>query len=451
MDVPDPHPLDPFGSTGDRAVPPLWFEPSPVPFAPIAPRPERAHRAGSLVAVAMVAALSGAAAGVGAVTVLGTHEITIATAPEGPSALAALSLASAAPTPATSSAPATTTSAPAITTAGSLSAAQIAAAVGPSVVTIDVQGTTAAGRTPSGSPGSPVIEGSGSGVILTSDGWILTNRHVVTNATTLNVVLADGRQFPATVKGVDTYTDFAIIKVNATNLPAVTLGDSSATQVGDGVYVIGNPLGQFPDSVTGGLVSGLDRSISVTSDTGQGSSNLDHLIQTDAAINPGNSGGALVNDVGQVIGIATATSGNAQSIGFALPINLAKPVINQVEAGQAVSRPWLGIRYLALDAQVAKQNNLDVDNGAWINSDGATGSPVTSGGPADKAGLKANDIITAINGQSIDAAHPLDLVVLGYAPGDQIALTVDRSGSTIQLTLTLGTRPSTLGSAEALA
>jgi serine protease Do len=330
-----------------------------------------------------------------------------------------------------------------------MSAAQIAAVVGPSVVTIDVQATATASNSPSGNGrgGGQVVQASGSGVILTADGWILTNRHVASNATSLTVILADGTQYAGTVKGVDTYTDFAIVKVAATNLPAVTLGDSSVTRVGDPAYVIGNPLGQFPDSVTAGIVSGLDRSIDVASDTGQGSSTLDHLIQTDAAINPGNSGGAVVNDAGQVIGIATATSGSGQSLGFALPINLAKPVISQVEAGQAVARPWLGIRYQAIDAQAAKDNSLGVDHGAWIAPSGnGGGSPITTGSPADKAGLKANDIITAIDGQSIDAAHPLDLVLLAYAPGDEITLSIYRGGSTIQLALTLATRPAPTGS-----
>ncbi len=277
------------------------------------------------------------------------------------------------------------------------------------------------------------------------------------------MVLSDGSQYQGTVKGVDTYTDFAIVKIDAKNLPAVTLGDSDALRVGDSLYVIGNPLGQYPDSDTAGIVSGLDRSLDVADSTGQGGESLAHMIQTDAAINPGNSGGAAVNSEGQVVGVATATSGQAQGISFVLPVNLAKPIIDQVENGQAVSRPWLGIRYIPLDAQIAKDNNLDVSNGAWVTTQGAngngngnangngtsnanSGAAVIADGPAAKAGLKANDIITAIDGQNIDADHPLDLVLLTHKPGDKITLTVDRNGNSVTVTATLGDRPAATGS-----
>jgi 2-alkenal reductase len=451
------------------AFDPTWdqspaFEPGPPPAypAPQAPRVDaRPHHTrtvgtGSLIAVALVAAVAGGAAGAAVVSVANGPSANAASSNLNANAQAALSLTSQS---------ATATQAPAAVPAGS-SAADIYAAVSPSIVTIEIQATANSTNPFTGQGGSQVVEGSGSGIILTSDGWILTNRHVAANADSLNVILSDGSQYQGTVKGVDTYTDFAIVKIDASNLPAVTLGDSDALRVGDALYVIGNPLGQYPDSDTAGIVSGLDRSLDVASDLGQGGESLSHMIQTDAAINPGNSGGAVVNSEGQVVGVATATSGQAQGISFALPVNLAKPIIDQVENGQAVSRPWLGIRYIPLDAQIAKDNSLDVNNGAWITTQGATsngnsngngngngngnssannGAAVIADGPAAKAGLKDGDIITAVDGQNIDESHPLDLVLLAHKPGDQITLTVDRNGKSVTLTATLGERPAATG------
>jgi S1-C subfamily serine protease len=443
------------------AFDPTWdqspaFEPGPPPAYP-APQTSRVeahpHRTrtvgtGSLIAVALVAAVAGGAAGAAVVSVAHGPSANASSTGSNANARAAVSV---------SSPSATATQAPAVVPSGS-SAADIYAAVSPSIVTIEIQATANSTNPFTGQGGQQVVEGSGSGIILTSDGWILTNRHVAANADSLTVILSDGSQYDGTVKGVDTYTDFAIVKIDASNLPAVTLGDSDALRVGDSLYVIGNPLGQYPDSDTAGIVSGLDRSLDVSSDLGQGGESLAHMIQTDAAINPGNSGGAVVNSEGQVVGVATATSGQAQGISFALPVNLAKPIIDQVENGQAVSRPWLGVRYIPLDAQIAKDNNLDVNNGAWVTTKGATGNGNANGngssnpgaaviadGPAAKAGLKDGDIITAVDGQAIDADHPLDLVLLTHKPGDKITLTVDRNGNSVTLDVTLGDRPASTG------
>ena len=293
------------------------------------------------------------------------------------------------------------------------------------------------------------MQGTGSGVIIDPSGLILTNRHVAGDATSVTVTLADGRQFPGKTVGVDTLTDFAFVKIDATDLPTATLGDSSGLQVGQLAIAIGDPLGQFPGSVTTGIVSGLDRTIDVASETGGAGTTLRHLIQTDASINPGNSGGPLLDGDGKVVGIDTATSASAQGIGFALPIDLAKPIITQVLAGKPIERPWIGIQYLGLDAQSAKDNKLTVNNGAWIHSESATGSttnpsPVVAGSPAETAGLKDGDIIVSLDGQAIDGQHQLDMLLLQHAPGDKVTLSVLRDGKTISIDLTLGTRPAGL-------
>jgi serine protease Do len=319
-------------------------------------------------------------------------------------------------------------------------------AVSPAVVTINVTKGAATGLgTDVNGPQGFIQQGSGSGVIVDPSGLVLTNHHVVQDATDVSVVLADGRVFDGTVAGIDTYTDLAFVKIDATDLPTAQLGDSSALQVGQLAVAMGDPLGQFPGSVSAGIVSGLDRTIVVSDMTGQNANRLSHLIQTDAAINPGNSGGPLVDGDGKVIGIDTAENASAQGIGFAIPIDLAKPIIAQVLAGQDLARPWIGIYYTQLDAQVAKDNSLTVNDGAWItvsdSPDGTKVDPVIKDGPASKAGLKDGDIITAIAGQAIDAAHPLDLVLLTHAPGETVTLTVLRDGATQSIDLTLGTRP----------
>ena len=321
-------------------------------------------------------------------------------------------------------------------------------AVSPAVVTINVTKGGTAVQDPNGLGNGPqgfVQQGTGSGVIVDPAGLILTNHHVVQDASKVSVVLSDGRTFDGTVAGIDTYTDLAFVKIDATGLPTAQLGDSSALQIGQLAVAMGDPLGEFPGSVTSGIVSGLDRTVVVSDQTGQNPSRLVHLIQTDAAINPGNSGGPLTDGDGKVIGIDTAEAGSAQGIGFAIPIDLAKPIIAQVQAGKDIARPWIGIYYQGIDAQVAKDNKLAVEAGAWIGSvagqDGTKPAAIIADGPAAKAGLKDGDIITAIDGQTIDAQHPLDLVLLTHAPSDTVTLTVLRDGASQSIDLTLGTRP----------
>jgi S1-C subfamily serine protease len=306
-----------------------------------------------------------------------------------------------------------------------------AAKVGPAVVRIVTAGTDPNDAT--------ATSGIGSGVIFDANGWILTNHHVVADTTSLTVQLKDGRQFPGTIYGIDTLTDLAVVKVDAKGLPTAPLGDSSAIKVGELAIAIGSPLGTYSNSVTSGIVSATGRSI----DTDTGS--INNLIQTDAAINPGNSGGPLVDAIGDVIGINTAVASNAQGIGFSIPINIAKPIMQQAVAGQPLARPWIGIRYETIDLQLQQQLKLPVAQGAYVSggqdASGANQPAVVAGSPADKAGVKDGDIVTSIEGQAIDGDHPLDAVLTQFAPGRTVTLGINRDGKTLNLQLTLGTRP----------
>ncbi|MBA2254616.1 MAG: trypsin-like peptidase domain-containing protein [Chloroflexi bacterium] len=287
--------------------------------------------------------------------------------------------------------------------------------------------------------------GKGSGIIYQSSGWILTNRHVVSGARTLTVALKDGRSFPGRVYGTDTLTDLAIVKIDATTLPVAAIGDSKGLKPGQLAIAIGSPLGEFTNSITTGVVSALNRSVDVNDEeTGQ-SRRLRNLIQTDAAINPGNSGGALVDASGQVIGVNTAVAGNgAQGIGFAIPINIAKPIMQQAVNGETLARPYIGISYREVTPSLMEEKKLPIDYGVWLGRDqGDPQEPIVSGSPADRAGLKENDIITSVNGQRIDATDTLDEVLTAFKPGEELVLTVLRDGKTLDLTLTLGTRPAT--------
>ncbi|HTC85339.1 MAG TPA: trypsin-like peptidase domain-containing protein, partial [Candidatus Acidoferrum sp.] len=281
--------------------------------------------------------------------------------------------------------------------------------------------------------------GIGSGVIFDANGWILTNKHVVSGSAKLVVELKDGRQFDGTIYGIDTLTDLAIVKVDAKGLPVAQLGDSSAIKVGQLAIAIGTPLGNFPQSVTSGIISFVGRPLDVE---GQ---QLSNLIQTDAAINPGNSGGPLLDGAGNVVGIDTAVAANAQGIGFAIPINIAKPLLQQALAGEKLARPWLGIYYQSITADLVRTQKLAIDHGALIGAgqgpNGQTTPAIVTGSPAEKAGLKEGDVVTSIEGTTIDTNHSLESVVAMFAPGRTVTLEVFRSGTTIKVQVTLGTRP----------
>ena len=339
----------------------------------------------------------------------------------------------------------------------------IVKSVSPAVVTIVADGVTATDPT-TGQTGTGTA--TGSGVIFDADGLILTNHHVVAgDPQSLTVHLNDGRSFDASVYGVDTLTDLAIVKVDASGLPTAPIGDSSTIQVGQQAIAIGSPLGTFTDSVTSGIVSALGRSIPV-----EDGSTLSNLIQTDTAINPGNSGGPLLDPSGKVIGVNTAAASQAQGIGFAIPIDIAKPLLAEASAGKPLARPYLGIRFETIDSTVQKAYNLPVDHGAWIpsvsaadtgsgqagsnpdpngqNPLGQGGQPgaqdsIVAGGPADRAGLRSGDIIAAVDGTTLDATHQLDLVMSQYGPGTSVRLDILRGGQSTQVNVVLGTRPPT--------
>jgi len=282
--------------------------------------------------------------------------------------------------------------------------------------------------------------GSGSGVIYDAAGWILTNRHVVADAQELDVVLDDGRRFSGTVYGIDTLTDLAIVKIEADRLIAAPIGSSAGLKPGQLAIAIGNPLGDYVSSVTTGVVSGLGRQIPITDATQSSAETLNHLIQTDAAINPGNSGGPLVNSAGQVIGINTAVTTGAQGIGFAIPIDVAKPIMEQALNGEELTRPWIGIYYTPVDAQVALDNDLPVEYGALIST--ADGSdPIFPGSPAEAAGLQAGDLIVELDAQRVDADHDLASLIIPHQPGDTVTLRVLRGNTTREVSVTLGELP----------
>ena len=318
-----------------------------------------------------------------------------------------------------------------------------AATVSPAVVQITASGTT------SDAFGGQIPErGVGSGVIYDQAGWILTNRHVVQTedgsiASQLTVELKDGRDFDGTVYGVDTLTDLAIVKVDATGLPAAPIGRSADIKVGELAIAIGSPLGTYTSTVTTGIISATGRSIDISA-----TSHLTNLIQTDAAINPGNSGGPLLDAAGQVIGINTAVERDSTGIGFAIPIDIARPIMEQALAGEKLARPYVGIRYVQIDLKVKKDKNLSVDHGALIEpTTDATGTDqpaIAPGSPAEKAGLKAGDTILAIQGISVDSEHPLDALLTSYAPGQSVTLTILRDGKQMDVSVTLGTRPENL-------
>ncbi len=285
--------------------------------------------------------------------------------------------------------------------------------------------------------------GTGSGFIFDSDGWILTNKHVVDGADEISVQLNDSRVFSGRVYGIDTLTDLAIIKIDATGLPVATLGSSEELQLGQLAIAIGNPLGNFENTVTTGVVSGLGRQIQAGDSQGTTSEQLNNLIQTDAAINPGNSGGPLINSAGQVIGINTAVNQDAQGIGFAIPISVARPIAELAVAGKPIARPWIGVYYKLVDAQVAKELALSVDHGVLIDKPASGAPAVFAGSPADNAGLTEGDIVVAVDGDVVDEDHDLSTRILPHIPGDEVTLSVVRDGRTLEISVTLGTLPAT--------
>lgn len=280
-------------------------------------------------------------------------------------------------------------------------------------------------------------EGGGTGFIITNDGLIVTNKHVVSDEnTTYTVFTNDGKDYQAKILATDPFNDFAVLKIDAKGLPVVDLGDSDDLMVGQWVVAIGNALGEFDNSVTVGVISAKDRQI--TASGGGKAEKLEGLLQTDAAVNPGNSGGPLVNLKGQVIGINTAVA-NAENIGFAIPINVVKSAIDSIKKTGEIKRPMLGIRYLPITKEIAKINNLKVDYGALvIRGKGQGEVAVIPGSPAAKAGIEENDIILKINDEEISENKSLARILQQYKVGDEISLTIlrDDKEKTVKATLT---------------
>lgn len=280
--------------------------------------------------------------------------------------------------------------------------------------------------------------GLGSGVIIDSEGYILTNQHVVAKADKISVTLSDGREFKAEVKGEDSRSDLAVIKIDAENLPVAELGNSEKTKIGQWALAIGNPFGyvvQNPKpTVTAGIISALGRSLP---NLPRRDSFYSNLIQTDAAINPGNSGGPLVNLQGEVIGINVAifsTSGGYQGVGFAIPINRAKRILSKLKAGKEVLYGWLGVYIQNVDKELAEYFDLPDQKGVLI-------SKVVEDSPADKAGFKAGDVIQEFNKKKIDSTQQLISIVSSAKVGKTVPVEIIRNGERVTLEVEVGKRP----------
>ncbi len=287
---------------------------------------------------------------------------------------------------------------------------------------------------------SRTSEGAGTGIIISSDGYILTNKHVVQGSGSITVIQSDGSQHNAVkLIGTDPLNDLAILKIDkASGLPEAKLGDSGTVRVGQNVIAIGNSLGQYQNTVTSGIISGLGRPVSASLDSvGSNIESLNDLLQTDAAINPGNSGGPLINMAGQVIGINTAIVSDAQSIGFAIPINAAKGIIKGVVKGGAVSKAYLGVEYISITPDIRAEYDLSEKQGALVRGREG-GSPVVKGSPAEKAGIRDGDIITKVNDKTVGEHGGLSSLIAEFVPGDEVKLTIIRDSKSIVLSLKLG-------------
>lgn len=305
------------------------------------------------------------------------------------------------------------------------SIAKVASDVAPSVVSI---------TTKSGS-GLSSKQGAGTGIVVSEDGYVITNKHVIKNASDIAVTTSDGLIFD-NVKtiGEDPLNDVAFLKINgAKKLKPAKLGNSSTLQIGQNVVAIGNTLGLYQNTVTSGIVSGLGRPAAASYQSGGSAESLNDLIQTDTAINPGNSGGPLVNLAGQVIGINTAIVSNAQGIGFAIPIDVVKGMLEGVLKKGKLERAYLGVRYGEITPAIAKQRNLSTNRGALVAEDG-----VEAGGPADKAGIKPGDIITKVGDLVVGEKGNVSSLISRYKPGDNVDIVALRNGKQINFKVRLG-------------
>ena len=397
------------GASGGATPPPAQPQ-NAAPAAPKKPKKNAGKAAKSIVALVLAAAMGfmggfvGARFGGGSKVVIQQVERSDSAAADSESAAGGTSVSS------------------------GMTTAQVAKTVSPSVVVITTEQVVYSQWSWYGQ--SQVESGAGSGVIISSDGYILTCAHVVSGASNITVSIGD-KDYPATLVGEDTTSDIAVVKVDATGLTPATVGNSDSLKVGESVMAVGNPLGELGGTVTSGIVSALNRSVSIQ---GSSSVNTMSLIQMDASVSPGNSGGGLFNMNGELVGIVNAksSSSDAEGLGFAIPINDAIKVAQDLlENGYVSGRPYMGITYLAVtDAQTAAQLNVTA-YGVYVVD-------VVQGGPADKAGLKTGDRIVSIDGTEIAQKDDLGTLMQNHKAGDTIEITVARGGQMQTVNVTLG-------------
>ena len=410
----DPAPARPSEtSTGNGGTTPPPAGPEPQAAASKPPKKRRKHSGGriarSAVALVLAAAMGFAGGFVGARVGNAGNKVVIQQVER------------------TSGTNSSTASGTAVSSSG-MTTAQVSEMVSPSVVVITTEQVVYSQWSWYGQ--NQVESGAGSGVIISSDGYILTCAHVVSGASQITVTIGD-TDYTATVVGEDDTSDVAVLKIDATGLTPATVGDSDSLSVGDSVLAVGNPLGELGGTVTSGIVSALNRSVTIQ---GTSSTNTMSLIQMDASVSPGNSGGGLFNMNGELIGLVNAksSSSDAEGLGFAIPINDAIQVAQDLlENGYVSGRPYMGITYIAVtDAQTAAQLN--------VNAYGVYVVDVVQGGPADKAGLKAGDRIVSIDGTEIAQKDDLGTLMQQHTAGDTLSITVARDGQMQTVSLTLG-------------
>jgi S1-C subfamily serine protease len=302
--------------------------------------------------------------------------------------------------------------------------------VSPSVVSIITSGASMSA--------GGMYEAAGTGMVVSKNGYVLTNKHVVSGARSATVIMSDGSTHKnVPIVGTDPLNDIAFLKIPDVNdLKAIELGDSKTVRVGQQVVAIGNALGQYDNSVTSGIVSGLGRPVQAGDESGRNVETLSDLLQTDAAINSGNSGGPLLNMQGQVIGINTAVAADAQNIGFAIPIGSVKGALAGLIESGTVARAIMGVQYLTITPEVKAEYNLPVTRGDYVYA--AAGSAIKAGGPADQAGIKDKDILLKVNGEQISAGKSVATLVGEYKPGDVVVITLQRDGKTQDVRVKLG-------------
>ena len=408
------------GASGGATPPPAQTQ-NAAPAAPKKPKKNAGKAAKSIVALVLAAAMGfmggfvGARFGGGSKVVIQQVERSDSAAADSESAAGGTSVSS------------------------GMTTAQVAKTVSPSVVVITTEQVVYSQWSWYGQ--SQVESGAGSGVIISSDGYILTCDHVVSGASNITVTIGD-KDYPATIIGEDSTSDIAVIKIEADGLTPAIVGDSDKLAVGDNVLAVGNPLGELGGTVTSGIVSALNRSVSIQSSSAV---NTMSLIQMDASVSPGNSGGGLFNMNGELVGVVNAKSSDsdAEGLGFAIPINDAMKVAQDLlENGYVTGRPYMGITYLAVtDAQTAQQ--------LGVNAYGIYVADVVKGGPADKAGLKVGDRIVSIDGTEVAQKTDLGTIIQQHSAGDTLSITVARGGQMQTVSLTLGEKNNSTTAAAA--